>query len=129
MDLSRIPLVNLFVKKQTASVIIAERCNYCSDFYNPNELRTMGESIKICWKCAEKQTVQVEAFNPPDHCQVCHRPTAELAAEEPGDYLHMFPHWKDGVYQLLCRRCDAAYLPKRRDLVRGTRFAEEQKLL
>lgn len=114
---------------QTPAIIIAKQCNYCSGFYPPSQIRTMGKSISICWFCAEKQVIQIDAFYPPDFCQGCNRPTYELVNEEPGTTFSMFPHWKDGVYQLLCRKCNAAYIPKRRDLIKGTRFAEEQKLI
>ena len=40
----------------------------------------------------------------------------------------MFLHWKDGLYQLLCPRCDAENVQKRKDLYGPTRFGWERKL-
>lgn len=113
----------------TASVpIIALRCHYCGAFRHPKEFVQLGESMLQCWSCWEQQKVQIEAFNPPAECQGCRRSFAEIAAATLGDQVKMYPVWKDGIYQVLCESCEAAYVQKRRDLYGDTRFGWERKL-
>lgn len=82
----------------------------------------------MCWACWEKHTTQIEVFDPPHKCQVCNRTFEEIAAATIGEKVSMFPHWKDGVYQILCRPCDEIYVRSRRDLYGPTRFGWDRKL-
>lgn len=112
----------------TAAAIIGVRCFYCSRFCAPREVRTIGESVQMCWQCQEKHTVKVEGFRPPAECQMCGTSTELIAARARGARWSMFLHWKDGEYQMLCPACSDAYIGKRRDLYGGTRFAWLAKL-
>ena len=42
-----------------------------------------------------------------------------------GAEVRMYVVPKDGIYQLLCAGCVKPYLPKRKDLYRGTKFGTE----
>lgn len=113
----------------TAAVpLILLRCHYCSEFHHPKEFVNIGESALMCWKCREKHTQQIESFNPPHACQGCNRTFEEIAAATIGDKVKMYPVWKDGVYQVLCEPCEAAYVLQRKDLYGDTRFGWERKL-
>lgn len=107
--------------------VLQIQCHYCSRFLPASEVIRWGESINMCGYCYEKHTKAVEAFNPPHECAgPCKRTFAQISAETPGPHINMTAHWKDGVYQLLCQRCDAAYVPKRKDLYGATRFGYER---
>lgn len=84
-----------------------------------------------CFECQDKHNKALEAYCagvPPQHCGGCGISFGDLAKREIGNKASMFLHWKDGLYQMLCRMCDAEYVQKRRDLFGPTRFGWERKL-
>lgn len=109
--------------------IILVTCHYCGDQVHPKEIVNIGDDALMCWKCWEKHKVAVEAFNPPHECAECHRTFAEIAADTIGQNVRMYPHWKDGGYQILCARCDEAYVQKRKDLYGKTSFGYHDRKL
>jgi hypothetical protein len=113
---------------QGAIPIIGVRCQYCSRFVHPAEVIRFGDGMIQCFQCREKDVVAIEGFVPPRECGLCRRGFGELAAIEKTEHVKMFPHWIDGVYVLLCQRCDLEHTRKRKDLYRGTRFGWEQKI-
>lgn len=108
--------------------ILTVTCNYCSEGVHPKEVFTFGESVLICFKCYEKHAKAVEAFNPPSHCVGCMRTWEQLKGDSPGTHVSMYACWRDGEYTLLCAKCDAEYIQKRRDLYGNTRHGWEQKV-
>lgn len=112
-----------------APLLIKLACNYCSEFFDPREFVRIGESVLMCWKCYEKHTKVVDSWaEPPQECGMCKTSFADLAALTPGQPVSMFPHWKDGIYQFLCRSCDEKYVLQRADLFGNTRHGYERKL-
>jgi hypothetical protein len=112
-----------------AGIIIRLRCFDCSKWCNPGEVVHVGESVIQCWDCYDKQRKIVESWDePPSECAVCHTKFEELARQVPGQPVSMFVHWIDGTLGLLCSTCDQAYVRKRLDQFRGTRYGEELKL-
>ena len=114
---------------QGVAIFVPVQCTYCSQWVNPEESNTLGDHVRLCWKCQEKYVPQISAFNVPTACQECNTPVETLAAMEPGDEFGMFVHWKDGVFQMLCRRCDAKYVAQRHDLYANTPFGYHQRKL
>ena len=112
----------------SAVPIILVTCHYCSNARHPREIVNIGDAALMCWHCWETHTQKIDAFNPPNECQECRRTFDEIAAATPGSKVSMFPHWKDGEYQILCRDCDEAYVQKRRDLYGDTPFGWDRKL-
>lgn len=112
----------------SAIPIITVTCHYCGGARHPREIVNIGSATLMCWHCYEKHTVQVEAFNPPNECQECHRTFEQIAAATPGGTVSMFPHWKDGQYQILCRPCSDAYVESNKQLYRDTPFGWANKL-
>lgn len=112
----------------TAVPIIRVQCSVCSGHVHPNEFVLIGESVIVCWKCYEKQTRQVEIFDPPKECGMCQTRFDVLAAREQSEHVSMFAHWKDGIFQMLCRDCDKKYVLQRADLYGKTRFGRERKI-
>ena len=62
---------------------------------------------------------------PPRGCQHCERTWERIRDFTPGVEVRMYVVPKDGLLQLLCQRCAAAYLPKRRELFQGTQFGKD----
>lgn len=107
------------------AVVITVRCHYCSHFRPPDEVMTIGDSIKMCFDCREKHLEEIIKFHPEKECAHCHRTFDALAALG----MDVFTvHWMDRSYQILCRTCNAVYIPKRADLFRDTQFGWEQKI-
>jgi len=107
--------------------VLRVKCHYCSKFWPASEVHHFGESIIMCFYCHQKHEKAVEAFHPPHACAgPCGRTFEQIAAVTPGDSVGMTAHFKDGVYQLLCAKCDAEYVLKRQDLYGDTRFGYER---
>lgn len=111
-----------------APFILTIRCHYCSEHVHPKEVIRIGDDVIMCWSCYEKHKIQVEAFHPPHECSECRRTFEQISAATLGDKVKMYPHWKDGMYQILCEVCDAVYVQKRKDLYGPTQFGWERKL-
>ena len=116
----------------SAQVIAGERCHYCSKFRTAAEIVPLGFSGgKICWRCLEWHDEALRMLNgrgAPRGCQECGVTFAELKAR-PGADVRMYLHQKDGIYQILCKLCSDAYIPKRRDLYGPTRFGKALNLV
>lgn len=113
------------------SVVMAERCHYCSEFRRPDELIRIGTGGAVmCWKCYEwhQRALRMFAGDPPPGCQVCGITFQQLSENAPGGDIRMYVHPKDGVYQVLCKQCSDAYTRKRVDLYGDTVFGELMKL-
>jgi hypothetical protein len=104
--------------------IIGTRCQYCSRFFHPREVIRFGLDGQIvqCFQCREKHNIAVEAFNPPAECGVCRRSFAQLCRDEPTDDVKFYPEWIDGIYLLLCERCNDRYVRQRADLYGDTAY-------
>lgn len=112
------------------STVLHVRCHYCSKFKPASDVRSIGEFVQICSNCYEAHNRRIEALaEPPSECPGCQRAIADIQAAELGDKFSMFLHLRDGQYQLLCRRCDAEYIPKRKDLYGHGPFGRENKLI
>ena len=71
------------------------------------------------------------AGNPPQGCQVCYRPLAELeelARRQGKSDTRLVLERKDGVYQILCLDCDGRYQAGRRDLYARTPYGAAKNL-
>lgn len=111
-------------------IVFGEKCHYCSRLVPPSEIINFGESMKRCLKCYEKHlaALDVLAGNPPKACGECGVTFEQLADRTAGTQVGMFMHWKDGMYQLLCSKCDRAYVLQRKDLYGPTQFGKERGL-
>jgi hypothetical protein len=110
---------------------IRVRCHYCSKFRSPHEIVNIGTGgAMMCWHCLEwhKEALMVLAGHPPPGCQECGVTFAELKGIDPGGNVRMYVHPKDGLYQVLCKPCSDAYLPKRVDLYGDTQYGWDKKL-
>jgi hypothetical protein len=109
-----------------APQLISIRCNFCSKFRPPFRVHQFSQAQTICDYCMEwhYKALDVLAGITGHGCQECNRTWDEIRAADPqGQRLWVVP--KDGIYQLLCKRCVQPYLPKRADLYSGTRFGRE----
>jgi hypothetical protein len=107
---------------------ILHRCRFCSQFRSKHEF--IHDIITgYCWHCYEwhQQALRVLAGEDPPGCQECGTPYELLRAGAAGD-LRMYIHPKDGIYQVLCKRCSDRYERKRLDLYGDTPYGYLQKL-
>ena len=116
--------------RPVAVPIIGVRCHYCSRFFPPSQVMKFGESMVRCFQCQQKHldALEVLAGKPPRGCGECGITFEDLSATVATPQVPMFMHWKDGMYQLLCARCDRKYVEGRKDLYGPTRFGWERKL-
>lgn len=84
----------------------------------------------MCWKCYEghQDALKLLAGQPPEGCHECGLSFRKLAESAPGGDIKMWVHWKDGIYQVLCKTCSDRYIPKRVDLYGATDFGKSLKL-
>lgn len=80
-----------------------------------------------CWQW-HQQALKMFAGEPPAGCQECGVTFEALERAAPGGNVGMYIHAKDGIYQVLCRRCSDAYIQKRVDLYADTKFGWDRKL-
>jgi hypothetical protein len=68
------------------------------------------------------------AGHPPPGCQECGITFTQLRERSLDGDIRMYVHAKDGLYQILCRACSDAYVPKRVDLYGATAFGRAKRL-
>jgi len=113
-------------QRMASPIIISVQCFYCSKWFPESQLRTIGESVKMCEACQHKHMKNMLEFEPPPYCQSCLTTTQALAAR--GDD-RLAVHYKDGIYQVLCMACDAVYVQQRKDLYARTEFGYKEAKL
>ncbi len=97
--------------------MILVRCNYCSKHRLRSTVHYLGSASLpgqiICDVCLDwhNRAIELLAGNEIPPCQEC----GKIAQR-----LYVVP--RDGVYQVLCRRCVGPYVSKRADLYRGTAY-------
>lgn len=111
-------------------VVLQVKCHYCSRFRHPKEVIRMTGGPIMCWRCWEGHQHALRLFQgqPPPGCQMCGVTFKALSDATPGTQVRMFVHWKDGIYQILCKTCSDKYIPKRVDLYGATEFGKSLKL-
>jgi hypothetical protein len=106
------------------------RCRFCSRHSNPHEF-VHDPIIGYCWHCYEwhqRALHMLASGEMPPGCQECNRSKDELLREAGDGDLRMYVHPKDGIYQVLCKRCSDRYERKRLDLYADTPHGFRQKL-
>ncbi len=115
----------------TAPAFLLTRCHYCSKFRSPKEILNIGTGGAVmCWRCHQwhGEALKMLAGHPPPGCQVCSVTFEQLEERARGGDCKMYLHQKDGIYQILCKPCSDAYILKRADLYRPTKFGDKQKI-
>ena len=104
--------------------VLKVRCNYCSQEMPVHRVHKFHRAQTICDKCLDWHNKAMEflAGDRIPGCQQCERSWEVLRDSTPGVEVKLYVVPKDGVYQVLCRSCVGAYLPKRADLYRGPEF-------
>jgi hypothetical protein len=109
------------------------RCRMCSKFRHPREF-IAGHIVGYCRDCFEwsnaKLRLLAEALEQgaPKSCPECNKSFDELSLSSPNGEVQMAMHRKDGIYQLVCLPCGAAYEGQRRDMFAGTPYAKRKGL-
>ena len=114
------------------AIIIGEECPYCTRFRSPQDIIPMTGGAKICIFCEQRHLEAMEALSTgvfTGRCSECDLPAEELRAQNRcGPQGAMAMHFENGRYRALCLVCDAAYVPKRRELYGKTEFGHQQGL-
>lgn len=115
-----------YLKILNVPLVTRQRCHYCSHQKDPREMFHMSGDVWKCQLCEEwhNKALLMLAGTPPSGCQTCDRTYAELERMH-GANVRFVAVPKDGLYQVLCGPCADNYIPQRRDLIKGTRYAHE----
>ena len=110
-----------------APLIVAVRCHFCSKQRPAFRVASLASGQKICDDCLEwhQRAVAFLGGAMPPGCQVCGASWEFLRDSTLGDEVRMYVVPKDGIYQVHCATCVAAYVAKRADLYKGTQFGSE----
>ena len=107
--------------------LVAVRCNYCSKERPAFRMHNLASGQKICDYCLDWHNHAIEFLGGavPRGCQECGATWAFLRDSTLGDEVRMYVVPRDGIYQVHCATCVAAYVAKRADLYKGTQFGSE----
>ena len=100
------------------------KCRYCQKQVHPAEASGDERRGYQCIRCYDwhQHALEVLGGATPLGCQGCGDTWEQLKERTPGVEVRMYVVPKDGIYQLLCKRCCDAYVPMRKDLFGGTEF-------
>lgn len=114
------------------AIIIGECCPYCQKFRSPLDIIEMPGGAKICLECEQRHLEALQAMATGEfkgQCSECGLSHEEIAAQKRcGPQGQMAVHFENGKYRIMCIPCNKLYVPKRRELYKGTQFAHEAKL-
>ena len=111
--------------------VVRERCPYCSKQVSPQDIIPIGTGgAKICLNCWQRhqQAMKMFAAKTPFFCSGCKNSLRNLILSSPDGNVTFRVYWKDGIYQVLCKKCGDAYERKRLDLFGDTQYGWENKL-
>jgi hypothetical protein len=107
-------------------------CHWCTKHRPRYRVHRFQSNQAICDYCLDWHYHCLEFLSgaAPAGCQVCLTSWADLRARELGAQVRLYVVPKDGILQLLCAACVKPYLPKTKQLYKGTQFgAEALKIL
>lgn len=108
-------------------VLMGERCPYCTKHRSPRDIIHYPGNVKICVDCERRHQEALDALSTGTFngtCSECGKSARELGVHN----LEMAVHYEGGRYRLLCKACDLAYVPKRKELYGNTEFAKTRGL-
>jgi hypothetical protein len=111
-------------------IVVKSLCRVCGKFRDPREF-VHDATIGYCWTCFEwhlhAMRMLCQGVIPPG-CQECGVSSEALAAAAGGADVRMYLHPKDGIYQVLCKRCSDSYERKQNRLYKDTPYGHRKKL-
>ena len=113
-----------------AQVVMALRCNWCSQPKHPTRLMHLSSGQLMCDHCYERhmQMAEVLANDIPKGCKLCGLSLEALNNLAGRATTRMYVIPIDGIYAAACATCKDIYCAKRADLYKGTAFGQEMKL-
>jgi len=101
--------------------LCCKRCNWCSRQRPLWRVHQLTSGQNICDHCLEWHIHATDFLNGavPAGCQACGITWEQMRERTIGDEVRLYVVPKDGIYQLLCRRCVQPYMRKRHDLYEG----------
>jgi hypothetical protein len=105
-------------------------CRMCSKFRDPGDLMGAPGRGFVCKHCMEKHWIALGVLSGdvPTGCQGCGYSLADLQNISGGVETRMYVVPKDGIYQVLCKRCCDSYVARRRDVYGATQFGRRLNL-
>jgi hypothetical protein len=102
-------------------------CSWCTKHRPLWRVHRLASNQVICDYCLEWHYRALDFLGgaPPAGCQVCEKSWQLLSDSTPGAVVRLYVVPKDGYLQLMCAACVAPYLPKQKQLYKGTRFGAE----
>jgi hypothetical protein len=109
------------------ALLIGARCKYCGKTRSYGEVRGDQAEGYTCLICLDwhHHALKVLAGETPRGCQVCGVTFEQLSGRSAT--VKMILLIKDGIYQVLCKACEAHYAP-RCGFFRGTLYEKLKKL-
>ena len=86
-------------------VVMARQCPYCGKSCAPSEICPVGQGgAWMCLECNVRQQNAMDALASgwPKDCTDCGLSFEERARQQRTGDIKLYPHWKDGVLQVLC---------------------------
>jgi hypothetical protein len=121
------------VQKLRGLGFVGVRCQYCDKSRHPGDVLRLPGGVTMCLNCADwhQHALKILSGDLPRGCQECgakffslkRTPKARRDVE-----IVMRLVVKDGIYQVLCEPCAAAYRAKRKEFYRGTQFGDKLKI-
>ena len=109
------------------------RCNWCSKSRPRFRAHRLASGQVICDHCLDWHYHALEFLGgngAPRGCQPCGVTFDQLRERAPAAEVRMYVVPKDNILQLLCAECVKPYLPKQKQLYKGTQFGSQKlKLL
>jgi hypothetical protein len=107
--------------------MIAPKCRFCGK-HRPAEEFGGPPELAPCFACYERHgaALRMLAGTAVTGCQECLRPVEELQAENEAGDVRMRLYDKDGVLELLCKRCGDEYERKRPELYARTPYGQRR---
>ena len=118
----------------TPAFSLLQRCDYCSKWRLPSEMMRFGadKCMAMCHNCYQRheKAMQMLSGLPAEKwgCQECGVSAVAIRERSHDGNCRLYVHWKDGIYEILCRPCSDAYEKKRLDLYGNTPYGWKRKL-
>jgi len=112
----------------SSALLIGARCKHCGHTRSYGDVRGDQAEGYTCLNCLDwhNHALAVLAGAIPRGCQECGITFGQMSVLHPGRAKFILLP-KDGIYQILCEKCEAHYAP-RAGIYRGTLYEKLKKL-
>lgn len=111
----------------TPLFVVTVLCPGCQKARSPREM-IQHPGYQQCLHCEARHIDALNALatgKPPSECSECNTSWEDLRAQ---GHDRMACHMENGHYRMMCMRCDAFYVTKRKELYGPTQFGYQNGL-